>query len=285
MLSSLLPGAIGGINLVLVGHPFDLVKVRLQTSTSSSLPHCLKKIYHTGGIMGFYQGVAAPLLGVIPIFALYYGVYRLSKDHLLAAQRLEAERATALAATLAASITAVVACPAERLKVLLQVAPSHQNTGLKGIWLLSQMLYRNGGVRTFYRGLSVMLLREVPSSIVYFSSYEYIKRGLKSLAVIDKEGKASADSIAPIIVAGGLAGMCSWLATAPLDTLKSIRQSEIARSPLSTWMLVASIWRREGVRGFYRGMVPALARAFPANAACFGGIEAVHHLLLKGRPL
>lgn len=279
MLSSLLPGAIGGINLVLVGHPFDLVKVRLQTSTNPSLPHCLKKIYHSGGIMGFYQGVTAPLLGVIPIFALYYGVYKLSKDHLLAAQKLKTERATVLAATLAAGITAVVSCPAERLKILLQVAPSYQNTGLKGIWLLSQMLYRSDGVRAFYRGLSVMLLREVPSSIIYFSSYEYIKCGLKSLAAPDEKERASPGSIAPIIVAGGLAGMCSWLATAPLDTLKSIRQSEIPRSPLPIWTLVALIWRKEGMRGFYRGSVPALARAFPANAACFGGIEAVHMLL------
>jgi solute carrier family 25 carnitine/acylcarnitine transporter 20/29 len=28
-----------------------------------------------------------------------------------------------------------------------------------------------------------------------------------------------------------------------------------------------SIWRNEGIRGYYRGFVPCVLRAFPANAA------------------
>lgn len=31
--------------------------------------------------------------------------------------------------------------------------------------------------------------------------------------------------------------------------------------------------KTEGVKGFYRGIVPVFIRAFPANAACFMGFE------------
>lgn len=36
--------------------------------------------------------------------------------------------------------------------------------------------------------------------------------------------------------------------------------------------------RREGLLTLYRGFVPVMVRAFPANAACFGGYEAAIRL-------
>jgi solute carrier family 25 carnitine/acylcarnitine transporter 20/29 len=54
-----------------VGHPFDLVKVRLQTSEkgvySSALDVVRKGIARDGVRRGLYAGVSAPLLGVTPM--------------------------------------------------------------------------------------------------------------------------------------------------------------------------------------------------------------------------
>ena len=82
LLIHLLPGAVGGISLVLVGHPFDLVKVRLQTSPVPSLKHCLMEIIRGRGFRGFYQGVTVPLLGVMPVFGMYYGTFKIGRDFL-----------------------------------------------------------------------------------------------------------------------------------------------------------------------------------------------------------
>jgi hypothetical protein len=38
------------------------------------------------------------------------------------------------------------------------------------------------------------------------------------------------------------------------------------------------IMAKEGLKGFYRGLVPVIVRAFPANAACF--LVGVHCLFL-----
>lgn len=70
-LRSLAAGGFGGICAVVVGHPFDLVKVRLQTAEkgvySSAIDVVRKSIAKDGLRRGLYAGVSAPLVGVTPM--------------------------------------------------------------------------------------------------------------------------------------------------------------------------------------------------------------------------
>lgn len=70
-LRSLVAGGFGGICAVIVGHPFDLVKVRLQTAErgvySSAVDVVRKSIARDGVRRGLYAGVSAPLVGVTPM--------------------------------------------------------------------------------------------------------------------------------------------------------------------------------------------------------------------------
>ena len=73
-LRSLAAGGFGGICAVIVGHPFDLVKVRLQTAErgvySSALDVVRKSMARDGLRRGLYAGVSAPLVGVTPMCML-----------------------------------------------------------------------------------------------------------------------------------------------------------------------------------------------------------------------
>lgn len=64
-------GGVGGVCAVVVGHPFDLVKVRLQTAErgvySSAMDVVRKSIARDGLRRGLYAGVSAPLVGVTPM--------------------------------------------------------------------------------------------------------------------------------------------------------------------------------------------------------------------------
>ena len=64
-------GGVGGVCAVLVGHPFDLVKVRLQTAEkgvySGAMDVVRKTVAREGPIKGLYAGVSAPLVGVTPM--------------------------------------------------------------------------------------------------------------------------------------------------------------------------------------------------------------------------
>jgi solute carrier family 25 carnitine/acylcarnitine transporter 20/29 len=70
-------GGFGGICAVLIGHPFDLVKVRLQTAEKGVYTGALdvaKKSLARDGFKGLYRGVTAPLVGVTPMFAVSFWV-------------------------------------------------------------------------------------------------------------------------------------------------------------------------------------------------------------------
>lgn len=70
-LRSLAAGGFGGVCAVIVGHPFDLVKVRLQTAErgvyNSALDVVRKSVAKDGLRRGLYAGVSAPLVGVTPM--------------------------------------------------------------------------------------------------------------------------------------------------------------------------------------------------------------------------
>ena len=71
---------------MLVGHPFDLVKVRLQTAEKGVYTGALdvaKKSLARDGFKGLYRGVSAPLIGVTPMFAVSFWVLPLSLPGLL----------------------------------------------------------------------------------------------------------------------------------------------------------------------------------------------------------
>ncbi len=56
-LKDLFAGAVGGVAQVLLGQPFDIVKVRLQTTSQySGALDAATKIYQTEGALAFYKG-------------------------------------------------------------------------------------------------------------------------------------------------------------------------------------------------------------------------------------
>lgn len=75
-LRSFAAGGFGGLCAVVVGHPFDLVKVRLQTAEkgvySSAVDVVRKSIARDGLRRGLYAGVSAPLVGVTPMCTSIY---------------------------------------------------------------------------------------------------------------------------------------------------------------------------------------------------------------------
>ena len=68
---SFVAGGFGGICAVIVGHPFDLVKVRLQTAEkgvyTGAIDVVKRSVAKDGLRRGLYAGVSAPLVGVTPM--------------------------------------------------------------------------------------------------------------------------------------------------------------------------------------------------------------------------
>lgn len=71
---------------------------------------------------------------------------------------------------------------------------------------------------------------------------------------------------------GGLSGEMLWLASYPLDVVKSKMQTDGFGETMRYRNMrdcFAQTWRAEGLRGFWRGIGPTLVRALPVSAGTF----------------
>jgi len=278
-------GGFGGVCAVLVGHPFDLTKTRLQTAAPGMYTGAIdvvKKILAKDGITGMYRGMVPPLLGVTPIFAVSFWGYDLGQKIIrsFTPDRTSPSFTTteyAIAGFISAIPQTFVAAPVERAKVLLQI----QGQGgaaqkYNGVFDVVKGLYKEGGIRSIFRGTGATLARDGPGSAAYFVGYELTKKALTPA------GSSSSDlNLGAIIVAGGTAGVAMWSIAIPPDVLKSRIQS----APTGTYSGFLDCARKtiaaDGVAALWKGFGPAMARAFPANAATFLGVEASRKLMDK----
>ncbi|OTA95336.1 hypothetical protein M434DRAFT_393913 [Hypoxylon sp. CO27-5] len=284
-------GGFGGVCAVIVGHPFDLVKVRLQTADkgvySSAIDVVRKSVAREGLRRGLYAGVSAPLVGVTPMFAVSFWGYDLGKQLVTTFSPPSPTGALSIGQISAAGffsaipMTAITA-PFERVKVILQVQGQRLKPGeepkYKGGLDVVRQLYREGGVRSVFRGSAATLARDGPGSAAYFAAYEYIKRRLTPLD--PQTGKPKGElSLLAITAAGGAAGVAMWIPVFPVDTVKSRLQT--AEGNVSIGGVIRELYGKGGVKAFFPGFGPALARAVPANAATFLGVELAHQAMKK----
>ena len=170
----------------------------------------------------------------------------------------------------------LITAPFERVKVLLQIqgqkqlAPGEKPRYSGGLDVVRQ-LYKEGGIRSVFRGSAMTLARDGPGSAAYFATYEYIKRRLSPKG---EDGKEAPLSLTAIMTAGGAAGVAMWIPVFPVDTIKSRLQSAEGRPTIGG--TISGLYRAGGVKAFFPGIGPALARAVPANAATFLGVELAH---------
>ena len=76
---------------------------------------------------------------------------------------------------------------------------------------------------------------------------------------------------------GGVAGAVAQTITYPLDVIR--RRMQTAIDSVNMLTLVKTIYKKEGLSGFYRGMLPNYLKVVPAIAVSFVTFEAVRGLL------
>lgn len=273
-LKSFLAGGVGGALEVIVGHPLDLIKVRMQMAGTSnaSVGGLLQKTFHGEGVAGLFRGVSAPLAVVTPLFAVGFWAYDIGqrgirKYYNYAPNKELSLAQLCLAGGFSAIPTTVLMTPSERLKVLMQVKPGHYSS----LGDCAKQVYFEGGLRSMYRGTTLTLARDIPGNIAWFGTYEYLKHTFTKMVNGSANANPKEKSTVAILTAGGLAGMACWAVCIPFDVLKSRQQA--APVSMTSYQVFQDLVRKEGYAALFRGLKPALMRAFPANAACFYGME------------
>jgi len=274
--ANLLAGGVGGLASLVIGHPFDTVKVRLQTMRTDrqggsqvyvNARDCLRKIVRHEGVGTLFKGMSALAYSSVPRFALMF--YANSWGRLLAVSSSEGHRSEAedvrlshilLGGLLSQLVIApTVTAPLERIKVLLQVFPGK----FSGQTDCLSYIIRTEGYRGLFRGSLLTLARDVPAFCSYFATYETLRTMVRQ-----EDGRVQVLDTALI---GGVSGVVGWAVEIPFDNIKNRHQVCLGRRSVSH--TIKGIIKEGGLRQLYRGSGVILVRAFPTNAATFLAYE------------
>ncbi|KAF9527341.1 mitochondrial carrier domain-containing protein [Crepidotus variabilis] len=287
-------GTAGGIAQVLVGQPFDIVKVRMQTApkgTYSGMLHCAGGILRNEGPLAFYKGTLTPLLGIGVCVSIQFGALEYAK-RIFADQNLKAGRGGEGGRTLTGSqlftsgifaglANGVVSGPVEHIRIRLQTQ-SHTNPLYRGPWDAIKKIYSHSGIAGIYKGQAVTLLREASGYGIYFLTYEKLVQREMAKKNIRRDQINPANAV----LYGATAGYALWAIIYPIDMIKSRMQTDgfspgSGQKYKSTLDCVRTVWRTEGIGAFTRGLGPTLIRSPFANGATFLGFEMAMRVLDK----
>ncbi|KAH7085371.1 mitochondrial carrier protein-like protein [Paraphoma chrysanthemicola] len=279
-LKDLFAGAVGGVAQVLLGQPFDIVKVRLQTTSQyTGALDAATSIYKNEGAAAFYKGTLTPLIGIGACVSVQFGGFHYARRQ-FEAQNTEKRGDPSLsygqyyaAGAFAGIANTLLSSPIEHIRIRLQTQPHGANRLYSGpIDCVRKLSAHQGVLAGVYRGTAVTFLREAQAYGVWFTTFEYLMNADSRRTNTPRE-QISTWKVAAY---GGLAGEMLWISSYPFDVVKSKMQSDgfgAAQKYSSMRDCFAKTWRAEGARGFWKGIGPTLLRAMPVSAGTFATVE------------
>ncbi|XP_049411798.1 mitochondrial arginine transporter BAC2 [Solanum stenotomum] len=273
-------GGFGGIAGIVSGYPLDTIRVRQQSCTPGSAFNILRHVAATEGPLALYRGMAAPLASVTFQNAMVFQIYAMLSrafDRNVPASDPPSYKGVALGGFGTGALQSLMLTPVELVKIRLQLQQrnildnKNQMTSCKGPTDVARNIFRQEGWRGIYRGLTITVLRDAPAHGLYFWTYEYVREQLHPGC--RKNGQ---ESFRTMLIAGGLAGVASWICCYPLDVIKTRFQAQSQSTPLRYTGIVDCFRRsvkHEGYNVLWRGLGTAVARAFVVNGAIFTAYE------------
>jgi solute carrier family 25 carnitine/acylcarnitine transporter 20/29 len=216
------------------------------------------------------------------------------------------------------AISACLFSPVELIKSRLQVQYGSSSSKAARMYngaldCLVKTVRRDGLRRGLFCGLEATMWRDVPGSMFWYGTYEYLRiwtsqRGWRPPSVwarVDPLDTAAGSSLLSLAFSGFFAGAAYWTAVYPFDVVKSRTQTELTRQFLAslesstapapaapaaaaaarvppvklasmhTLSAVRHIYRTEGMRALWKGYTVAVATAAPASAV----ILVTYHLI------
>ncbi|TMW90173.1 hypothetical protein EJD97_016115 [Solanum chilense] len=280
-------GTVGGVAQLVVGHPFDTIKVKLQsqpTPLPGQLPKysgaidAVRQTLAAEGAGGLFKGMGAPLATVAAFNALLFTVRGQTEAFLRSEPGVPLTVSQqVVCGAVAGTAVSFLACPTELIKCRLQAQGALASVGSAAVAVkyagpmdvARHVLRSEGGMLGLFKGLFPTMAREIPGNAAMFGMYEALKQYFAGGTDTSGLGRGS------LIVAGGLAGGSFWISVYPTDVIKSVIQIDDYKNPKFSGFFDAfkKILASEGIKGLYKGFGPAMGRSVPANAACFLAYE------------
>lgn len=293
-------GGLAGTTAVLFLHPFDVVKTRLQVQDGLSRSLSMYKgpidavrtITAQEGWRAFYKGLSPAIVGSGVAWAAYFYVYEAVKNWHMRWQGSERLSAgwNMLSAAQAGATVCMITNPIWLIKTRLQLqrgtpssSPLGQALGAAGAAASAgrssmqytgfadalSKIFRAEGIRGLYKGLGPSLLLQSTHGAIQFSVYEELKYISARFRAPNEDGSERAASSVETSLFAACSKLSASIITYPTQVIRArLQQCMQDRTLVYKGMrqAVQLTWAREGLRGFYKGLGPALIRTMPQSA-------------------
>lgn len=277
----LLAGGIAGAVSRTATAPFDRLKVFLATravegsvSTTSealldpkrstkALWSAVAQIYAESGVRGYWIGNGLNIVKIFPESAIKFLSYESSKrffakyvDHVEDSRDISGT-SRFLSGGIGGLTSQLSIYPIETLKTRLM-----SETSASHILPTAKQMWREGRFRTFYRGLVIGLVGVFPYSAIDMSTFEALKLAYLRSTGLEEPG------VLALLAFGSISGSVGATSVYPLNLVRTrLQASGSSGHPqvyTGMWDVVRQTHEKEGIRGFYRGLFPTLAKVVPA---------------------
>jgi len=283
----LVAGMTAGAATAAILHPLDTVKVRFQafegrTGLQSGGPYAsslalVAHVVRTEGPLALYRGVVPATVASGFAWGAYLGMYSFYKPLLSTWPQ-----GNLLAAVASGATCVVLTNPLWLIKLRVQLDATQQ-----GPLAAAAGILRKDGVAGLFRGLVPALLL-TSNGAIQLAAYEELK-------AMNRAHRGSQGDTFEHLVMGAGSKIVATLVTYPLQVAKTRMQREVcflawrhaadsahAQRQASTsaeyaqlTRTMALIYKREGARGFYKGITANMLRSAPNSALIFAIYEAV----------
>jgi len=209
-------------------YPFDTVKVRLQTLSTSSTGgasfagplDCIYKTWKNDGFMGFYRGVSSPVVGAAFEAAVLFSSFG-QMTYLMTGTKLSENMSmpqVLLSGAVSGFAVSHVLTPVELVKCKIQVQTKGYSGPLyRGPLHCAYSILKSNGPMALFQGYQATVFREIPGNIAWFGAYEFVIRALTPAG----QKRESLPSYFPAI-AGALNFICCFLFRVTFDYCLSL---------------------------------------------------------------
>ncbi|KJX95050.1 mitochondrial rna-splicing protein mrs3 [Zymoseptoria brevis] len=269
-------GAFAGIAEHSVMYPIDLLKTRMQVvnptpaAIYTGIGNAISTISRVEGYMSLWRGLSSVVVGAGPAHAVYFATYEVVKQAMGGNASGHHPVAAASSGACATIASDAFMNPFDVIKQRMQM---HGSTYTSLVDCATKV-FRSEGLRAFYVSYPTTLTMTVPFTALQFTAYESLTKYMQR-----KRGAQGAYDPLTHCTAGGLAGGVAAAATTPLDVIKTMLQTRGTSTDMEIrharglFPAAGIIWRREGAKGFFRGMNARVVTAAPSTAICWSAYE------------
>ncbi|KAL3273724.1 hypothetical protein HHI36_015153 [Cryptolaemus montrouzieri] len=232
---------------------YPVTKIISRQMLFGVYPHTAVFQMKKEGLKYLFRGILPQLYQRTLQTSIMFGIFEGSKSYMKTKYNISNRTSLLLAAALAGSCESILT-PFERVQILL-IDPNNYYR-FKNTCETVNKIVRNNGLKEFYRGYTVILVRNVANTCAYF----FLKEEL-----IPKELPFESAAVRTAIKfgAGALIGAMVTTTTFPLNVVKIASQRVIGGDNRSPWQVYRTIYKLRGRRftRMYLGGYPNYLRA------------------------